>query len=155
MNTIEIINKAVLTEQVLLHGSPKVIDEIHPHYADDEMAVCATPYSEIAIFMAIINSCRPGNCGFKSTITSKKCFVEFMICDRIIASLLSKEVVGYVYALDSRGFSLWRGFEYRSYEPLYSLQRFTVKKENLPFYPILGQNTYTVTLKREMAAMFN
>jgi hypothetical protein len=156
MNKLKILRNVVLTENCLLHGSPKKIEEIRLHYTDGEMAICATPYPEIAVFMAVVNACRPGNSGILMTIHQKKYFVKFTLCERMLSVLLRNDVRGYVYALDAESFkSKTPPFEYRAYESLYSTRVLSVGKEHLPFMPMEGQTTYNVLLNPIFAHPFN
>lgn len=155
MNKVQILRDVVLNEKSLLHGSPKKIEELRPHYTDDEMAICATPFPEIAIFMAVAAACKPGTHGFMVSIRDKKWSVQFNICEHILAVLLQKDVKGYVYVLDSENFQRRNMFEHRAYESLYSMKTLSVTKEHLPFIPIEGQTCYKVPLNPLLAVAFN
>ena len=82
----------VQTENVLLHGSRHIFHEIRPHLTDGEMAVCATPYPEIATPMAILTACTPG---LPAYILNFKILqdgnVEFGICYGILNRLLNTD----------------------------------------------------------------
>jgi hypothetical protein len=154
MDKIKTLRHLVLHDKCLLHGSPRKIEELRPHYTDGEMAVCATPYVEIAIFMAVVNACRPGTTGIFTSINRKKCSAEFSMCDQVLHTLLQNDVQGYVYALDAQGFKKWTPFEHRVYESLYSLRTLSVGKEHLPFLPTEGQTSYKVPLNPLFALTF-
>lgn len=155
MNKITALRDVVLNEKCLLHGSPTKIDELRPHYTDGEMAICATPFSEIAVFMAVVAACKPGSHSFVVSIKNGKCSVEFTMCKHILARLLQNDAKGYVYVLDSEGFKKRDIFEHRAYESLYCMRTLTVTKEHLPFIPIPGELHYKVLLDPLFAAVFN
>lgn len=149
-----ILRNAVQKENVLLHGnaSPRTLHEIRPSLThDNEMAVCATPYPEIAIYYAVLKACTSGLRGYRFGYEShKNGKIEFYLCQGILDRLLNSKVQGSVYVFPKESFVQWKGNEYRAYESLYSDRVLTVSNEHLPFLPTDGQNRYMIKLDQSV-----
>ncbi|MEO5646243.1 MAG: hypothetical protein ABIO57_04065 [Candidatus Paceibacterota bacterium] len=152
----KVLHTLVASGGILLHGSSSKFDEVHPHYTDNELAICATPFPEIAITMAVLRSCGLGQRGYTASINKNSCNLVISVCEKVLADLLYKNPVGYVYALDASYFLEKRdAFEYRAYNSLYVQQCMRVTKAHLPFFPIEGQTSYKVPLNRSLANLVN
>ncbi len=146
MNRLNSLRHLVASERCLLHGSPKKVDELHPHFTDGELALCATQYPEIAIFMALTRGCKDGKSAYTISTSGSRWAVTFTICENILKQLLDENFRGYVYALDAEGFTKSNHVEYRLFESRYSLRSMTVTRADLPFFLIEGEMLYTVPL---------
>ncbi len=130
----------------LFHGSPaKDIKELEPRQAhtiprgekdmvkDGEPGVAATPYSEIAIFRAIVTK---GRSSFSvSGFSLEDKVIEFKANKKALE--LAKGKFGYVYVLNRNSFTRKSGFnkhamEWRSVKPIKPVRVFTVNYEDLP-----------------------
>lgn len=130
---------------VLLHGSPRKIHQIIPQLTDEEVAICATPYPEIAIFMAVVGACKQGKYGYSVSIKDKRnniAMITFALCEEKVAALLQQKPSGFVYTLDNQPFKKVDLVEYRTYEPLYTRKKFEVTTANLPFTLLEGETVY-------------
>jgi len=146
----KILQKHVAENNVLLHGSPKKIDELSPRFADNEMVVCATSYPEIAIFMAIVGACKNGQS--KYSVQYKRggqTIIIFTLCKDRLQDLLTTDPVAFVYTIDAAHFNEISPVEHRTYDSVYVQDKFIVKKRDLPFIPLEHQNEYKVFIPHE------
>lgn len=136
----------VRSNNVLLHGSPKKIHQLLPQLTDEEVAICATPYPEIAIFMAVVGACKQGHYGYSvhKKNNSNLLTLTFTMCEEKINTLLKQNPSGFVYTIDSQPFKKVDLVEYRTYEPLYTGKKFEVTTANLPFPLLEGETVYKV-----------
>ncbi len=156
MNNTEILNKAVLHEQCLLHGSGSKFNEVWPHFTDGEMAICATPFSGLAIFMGVVVAgIKGGRSHYKVFIDEKKYAIDFVVCNRTLDHLLYEEPKGVVHLLHFTHFQKKDPVEHRAYDPMYSMRTLTVTKKDLPFMPLEGQTSYRVPLNPMYASVFS
>lgn len=136
----------VRSNNVLLHGSPKKIHQLLPQLTDEEVAICATPYPEIAIFMAVAGACKQGGrYGYSVSTKGKKndiIMITFTLCEEKVAALLTQNLLGFVYTLDNQPFKKVDLVEYRTHEPLYTGKKFEVTPANLPFTLLEGETVY-------------
>lgn len=135
----------VRSNNVLLHGSPKKIHQLLPQLTDEEVAICATPYPEIAIFMAVAGACKQGRYGYSVSMKGKKnniAMITFALCEEKVAALLTQNPLGFVYTLDNQPFKKVDLVEYRTYEPLYTRKKFEVTPADLPFTLLEGERVY-------------
>ncbi|MDB5254676.1 MAG: hypothetical protein JWL92_52 [Candidatus Nomurabacteria bacterium] len=150
-----VLHTLVTNGNILLHGSPHLLEEIHPHFADDEIAICATPFPELAIIMAIFKACKLGKMGYTATLNKKTCCLTVRTCEKTVATLMAHDLVGYVYVIDADGFSEKSPFEYRIYNSIYAQKRIAITKSDLPFMPTYGQTEYKILLNRQLASVVN
>ncbi len=153
----KVLQSLVAKGGILLHGSPHLLQEIHPHYTDEEMAICATPYAEIAIVMAIFKAGSPhGHKGYTATLTKNSCCLIVKMCEKTLKELLGHSLYGYVYTVDAEAFSkTGPPFEFRTYDSIYVQERIPITKNDLPFIPIHGQTEYKIRLDRQLAQAIN
>jgi hypothetical protein len=110
----------------VFHGSPEDIAVLEPRQAfnqnkesgkmeeDGEPAVFATPYADVAIFRALINS-RNVNGEHESEFgINNKDDLHFLATENLIEA--AKKKIGKVYVLDKQKFQNFKGMECRSTE---------------------------------------
>lgn len=126
----------------VFHGSPEVIEKLEPRQAynrdketgkmekDGEPAVFATPYADIAIFRALVNS--KNVWGFSESnfnmIDQNELF--FSATQNLLDA--AKEKIGKVYVLDKQKFSNFKDIECTCFEPIAPIEVVNVTFVDLP-----------------------
>jgi len=151
----KILLNHVFNNNALLHGSPKNINEIHPLLTDGELAICATQYPEIAIFMTVVGACKKGKHTFSIHRKDGQLRIKFIVCEEKLQELLSSHNAGFVYTIDADHFRKVSPVEHRTYDPVYIQQKFEVKKEHLPFIPLKGHHEYMVFISQSFSPLLN
>ena len=125
----------------VFHGSPDIIKTLIPRQAynknekteemeiDGKSAVCATPYADIAIFRALINSK-----DFTEESTSSFGIENMQLYFSATKNLLdrAKNKIGYVYILDKQTFKKFNGIECRSSKSNNPIEIIEVCFDDLP-----------------------
>lgn len=145
----DLLLSEVQRNDVLLHGSPRKIHQLLPHFTDEEVAICATPYPEIAIFMAVAGACKQGRYGYSVTPHKNGVMsLVFTLCKEKVTSLLKEKPSGFIYAIDNKPFKKFDIVEYRAYVPLYVSKSFEVTTASLPFTLLEGETVYKVFTRK-------
>ena len=151
----KVLHTLVTQGGILLHGSPNLLEEIHPHFADGEIAICATTFPELAIIMGVFKACGPCRMSYVATHHKGTYCIKISMCEKALAALLYDDPIAYVYSIDAEDFSKKSPFEYRLYDSIYTQKRIAVSKKDLPFMPVSGQTNYTVILNRQLASVLS
>lgn len=127
----------------VFHGSPDLIEELEPRQAETfdkekvemvkhgEPSVVATPFVEIAIFRAIINSkIKSGNGKHYSEFGCDQDRLYFKTTPGVLES--AKNIKGYVYVFKKDDFTKLDSMEWRSDKKLKPIKVFEVSFEDLP-----------------------
>ncbi len=124
--------------EYVFHGSPEMIDSLTPKQAykenmeeDGKPAVCASPYADIAIFRALVNSR-----GINENEISTSRFgvsgddLHFSTTENLFET--AKEKVAYVYVFKKDLFEDFNEMECRCYEEIKPLEVVKVTFDDLP-----------------------
>ncbi len=124
---------------VLFHGSGYKTETLEPHQAynfadghkttDDKPGVHATPFAEIAIFMAVVNKNNLKNFRSSFSYTNKGLFFRMTKKTR---DQISNATIGYVYILPKDKFIKRSPAEYISYDSVIPTQIIKVNGDDLP-----------------------
>ncbi len=123
----------------VFHGSENLVDEFEPRQAhtvvegkkipDGEPAIFASPFSDYAIFMAIINkkNCSKGyfsGCSFRNGVLTFRATKHTL-------DQLSDTSSGYVYIFNKTDFQERNGSEWVSYEKVKPIEKIEVNRTDL------------------------
>lgn len=135
--------------QFVFHGSSRELGFLEPRqpYSLDEktgklekdggLAVCATPYAEIAIFASIVNSENTSQ-GHRSSYGVEKNeqtgqpIIDCRASEKTMEQINEKELVGFVYVFKKEDFYERDSMEWRSEKEITPIQIVAVGKKDLP-----------------------
>ncbi|MDD3435201.1 MAG: hypothetical protein PHY76_01785 [Patescibacteria group bacterium] len=119
----------------VFHGSLDVLEELSPRQAynknkpDGEPAVFATPYADVAIFRALINT-RYINENASNSFDLENDSLKFKASKNLLDH--AKEITGKVYVLNKKDFVDFIGMECRSPQSVEPVEVVDVSFEDLP-----------------------
>ena len=123
----------------VFHGSVEKLDYLEPRQAytwkeniktkDGEPAVFASKYSDIAIFMALINMTNL-KCTFHSGFGMKNDKLEFRLSKELSNKLVNLR--GYLYIFNKSDFIQKNGLEYISYKTVKPVKILEINESVLP-----------------------
>lgn len=153
MSKIKKLEALIINQKVLLHGGPNEYTELLPFLTDGEVAVCATQFPEIAIFMALLKSYPVGgerNFGIQFHTYGNSVSATFTW--KLNPTFIHHPLKGYVYVVAKEKFTKKFRSEFRSYERVNFLNYHEVTREDLPFVLDAYEGIRTIELN---AALFN
>lgn len=128
------------TRSYVFHGTAVKVKQLHPRLAfnyiqgrrvmDERAAVYATPFADIAIFMAVVNE---KNCPrrFRSGFSCKDSTLSFRATQATLDQLSSKSS-GYVYIFKKQDFKKINPSESVSYKAVKPFRIVKVTRRDLP-----------------------
>jgi|GEM_PF-2588358 len=150
----KLLQKLVANQNVLLHGSPRKLGEIKTSFTDKQMAICATHCPELAIFMALVKTCKYGTPDYRvSGKNSDPVRVTFTLCPEQLQYLITTDPTAYVYAVDAENFERIDFIEHRTYDSVYISDIYVINKTHLPFMFVEDQFEYSFILPNSSAKL--
>jgi hypothetical protein len=130
------------TGNFLFHGSPHVLDILEPRQAqtikdekvgmvdDGEPAVATSPFADVAIFRALINSVNIFGNYYTSSFSYRNGALSFTTNQETLEQ--AKSCIGYVYVFNKSDFEKYSPMEYRSLKAVTPIEVVKVTFVDLP-----------------------